>query len=162
MLFWINPGSSAPQNSSVIRSPVLFITQTIQYGQTRYPGYSKRSRDELMNKVILWAPTNRYTNIGWPVKIYNHDFYMNTEYRFEDMPRAMNDRDRLWERVKWIWAISTTWSYIYIYIYIYIYTHTSIYSYSPGFQLSWRKIFPFLRPIAMPKLKNPICTNIFL
>ena len=41
----------------------------------------------------------------------------------EDLPEAMNDRERWRERVRDIRATSTTWWWWYIYIYIYIYIY---------------------------------------
>ena len=60
------------------------ISQTIQIRQTRHAGNCWRSKDELISKVLMWAPTNRHTNIGWPAKTYIHQLCTNIGYRLED------------------------------------------------------------------------------
>ena len=60
------------------------ITKTIQFRRTRHAGHCWRSRDELMSDVLLWTPT------------------------YEDLPEAMNDREKWRERVRDIHASATT------------------------------------------------------
>ena len=71
----------------------------------------------------------------WPARTYIQQLCADTGCSLEDLPEAMDDRERWQERVREIRADGTTWWwwYIYIhththiYIYIYIYTHTQIY-----------------------------------
>ena len=52
--------------------------------------------------------TDEFTMADQPAYTYIHPISTDTGYNFEDIPRAMTDRDRLSERVKGISAIITT------------------------------------------------------
>ena len=98
------------------------ITKTIQVRQTRHAGHCWRSRDELIRDVLLWTPTYVQAKAGWPARTYIQQLCEDTGCGPEDLPKAMNDREKLFERVRDIRASGTTWWwYIYIYIYLYIY-----------------------------------------
>ena len=118
------------------------ITKTIQVRRTRHAGHCWRSRDELISDVVLWTPTHGWARAGQPARTYIQQLCEDTGCSPEDLPEAMNDREKWRERVRDIRASRTTswwWWYIYIYIYIYIcvylyththtHTHTSIYIY---------------------------------
>ena len=99
------------------------ITKTIQVRRTRHAGHCWRSRDELISDVLLWTPTYGREKAGRPDRTYIQQLCEHTECSPEDLPEAMNDREKWRERVKDIRASGMTWGwYIYIYIYIYIYT----------------------------------------
>ena len=95
------------------------ITKTIQVRQTRHAGHCWRSRDELISDVLLWTPTHGRVKAGRPARTYIQQLCEDTGCSPEDLPEAMNDREKWRERVRDIRATSTTWWYIYIYIYIY-------------------------------------------
>ena len=119
------------------------ITKTIQVRRTRHAGHCWRRRDELISDVLLWIPTYGQAKAGRPAQTYIQQLCEDTECSPEDLPKAMNDREKWRERVKDIHASGTTWwwwwwyihdvairdfkschtakSYIHIYIYIYIY-----------------------------------------
>ena len=106
------------------------ITKTIQVRQTRHAGHCWRSRDKLISDVLLWTPTHGHTKAGRPARTYIQQLCEDTGCCPEDLPEAMNDREKWQERVRDIRATSTTWWWwLYIYIYIYIYIHTFAYSY---------------------------------
>ena len=97
------------------------ITKTIQARQTRYAGHCWRSRDELISDVLLWTPTYGRTKAGRPPQTYIQQPCKDTGCRPEDLPEAMNDKEKWREWVRDIPASGTAWWwwwYIYIYIYI--------------------------------------------
>ena len=85
------------------------ITKTIQVRRTRQVGHCWRSRDELISDVLLWTPTHGRAKAGRPARTYIQQLCEDTGCCPEDMPEAMNDREKWRERVKDIRATSTTW-----------------------------------------------------
>ena len=85
------------------------ITKTIQVRRTRYAGHCWRSRDELIGDVLLWTPTHGRAKAGRPARTYIQQLCENTGCSPEDLPEAMNDREKWRERVRDIRATSTTW-----------------------------------------------------
>ena len=99
------------------------ITKTIQVRRARHAAHCWRSRDELISDVLLWTPTYGRTKAGWPARTYIQQLCEDTGCSPEDLPGAMNDRDKWRERVRDIGDTSTTWWWLwwwYIYIYIHI------------------------------------------
>ena len=97
------------------------ITKTIQVRRTRHAGHCWRSRNELIRDVLVWIPTHGRAKAGRPAWTYIQQLCEDTGCCPEDLPRAMNDREEWWERVRDIRATSAIWWWWYIYIYIYIY-----------------------------------------
>ena len=91
------------------------ITKTIQVRRTIHAGHCWRSRDELISDVLLQTPTYGRAKAGWPARTYIHQLCDDTRCIPEDLPEAMNDREKWRERVRNIRACCMTW-YIYIYI----------------------------------------------
>ena len=85
------------------------ITKTIQVRRTRHAGHCWRSRDELISDVLLWTPTHDRAKAGRPARTYIQQLCEDTGCCPEDLPEAMNEREKWWERVKEIRATSTTW-----------------------------------------------------
>ena len=85
------------------------ITKTIQVRRTRHAGYCWRSRDELISDVLLWTPTYGQAKAGRPARTYIQQLCEDTGCSPEDLPEAMNDREKWRERVRDIRATSTTW-----------------------------------------------------
>ena len=83
----------------------LPIMKTIQVRQTRHAGHCWRSKDELISDVLLSTPTKA----GWPARTYIQQLCEDTGCSPEDLPEAMNDREKWRERVRDIRAGSTTW-----------------------------------------------------
>ena len=96
------------------------ITKTIQVRRTRHAGHSWRSRDEHIRDVLLWTPIYGRAKAGRPAKTCIQQLCEVMESSPDDLPEAMNDREKWRKRVRDICANGTTWWYIYIYIYIYI------------------------------------------
>ena len=85
------------------------ITKTIQVRRTRHAGHCWRSRDELISDVLLWTPTHGCAKAGRPARTYIQQLCEDTGCCPEDLPRAMNDREKCRERIRDIRATSTTW-----------------------------------------------------
>ena len=85
------------------------ITKTIQVGWTRHAGHCLRSRDELISDVPLWTPTHGRAKAGQPARTYIQQLCEDTGCCPEDLPEAMNDREKWRERVRDIRTTSTTW-----------------------------------------------------
>ena len=85
------------------------ITKTIQVRRTKHAGHCWRSRDELIRDVLLWTPTHGRAKAGRPARSYIQQLCEDTGCCPEDLPEAMNDREKWWERVRDIRATSTTW-----------------------------------------------------
>ena len=111
--------AATPHNTPTVRPPAP-ITKTIQVRRSRHAGHCWRSRDELIRDVLLWTPTHGRAKTGRPARTYIQQLCEDTRCCPEDLPRAMNDREEWWERVRDIRATSAIWWwwwYIYIYIY---------------------------------------------
>ena len=117
-----------PNSSYIAWSGLPPITKTIQDRRTRHAGHCWRSRNELIRDVLLWTPTYGRSKAGRPARTYIQQLCEDTGCSPEDLPEAMNDKEKWRERVRDIRATSTTWWwwYIYIYIYIYIYQYLSL------------------------------------
>ena len=88
---------------------LLPITKTIQVRRTRQAGHCWRSRDELISDVLLWTPTYGRAKAGRPARTYVQQLCEDTRCSPEDMPEAMNEREKWRERVRDIRASGTTW-----------------------------------------------------
>ena len=91
------------------------ITKTIQVRRTRHAGHCWKSRDELINDVLLWTPTYGWAKAGRPARTYIQQLCEDTGCSPEDLPEEMNDWEEWRERFRDFRASGTTW-YIYIYI----------------------------------------------
>ena len=85
------------------------IKKTIKVRRTRHAGHCWRSRDELISDVLLWTPTYGRAKAGRPAQTYIQQLYEDTGYSPEDLPEAMNDREKCRERVRDICVCGTTW-----------------------------------------------------
>ena len=88
------------------------ITKTLQVRRTRYAGHGWRSRDELISDVLLSTLTYGQARAGQPARTYIQQLCEDTGCSPEDLPEAMNDREKWRERVRDIHASSTTWWWI--------------------------------------------------
>ena len=77
------------------------ISKTIQARRTWRAGHCWRSRDELISDVLLKA--------GRPARTYIQQLCEDTGCGPEDLPEAMNDREKWRERVRDILANGTIW-----------------------------------------------------
>ena len=85
------------------------ITKTIQVRRARHAGHCWRSRDELISDVLPWTPTYGRAKAGRPARTYIQQLWEDTGCSLEDLPEAMNYREKWWERVRDIRASGTTW-----------------------------------------------------
>ena len=80
------------------------ITKTIKVRRTRHAGHCWRSKDELISDVLLWTPTHGCARVGRPARTYIQQLCNP-----EDLPEAMNDREKWRETVKDNRAGGATW-----------------------------------------------------
>ena len=92
------------------------ITKTIQVRRTRHAGHCWRSRDELISHVLLWTLTHDRVKAGRPARTYIQQLCEDTGCCPEDLPEAMNEREKWRGRVRDIRATSTTWWWWWWYI----------------------------------------------
>ena len=85
------------------------ITKTIQVRQTRHAGHCWRSRDEFISDVLLWTSTYGRAKAERPARTYIQQLCEDTRCSPEDLPEAMNDREKWRERVRDIRASGMTW-----------------------------------------------------
>ena len=77
------------------------ITKTIKVRRNKHAGYCWRSRDELINDVLLWTPSHGRAKAGWPARTYIQQLCKDAGWSPEDLPAAMNDREEWRERVRY-------------------------------------------------------------
>ena len=85
------------------------ITKTIQVRRTRHAGHCWRSKDELISDVLLWTPTHGCARVGRPARTYIQQLCEDTGCNPEDLPEAMNDREKWRETVRDIRAGGAKW-----------------------------------------------------
>ena len=90
------------------------ITKTIQVRRTRHAGHCWRSRDELVSDVLLWTPAYGRAKARRPARTYIQQLCEDTGCSSEDLPEAMNDREKWRERVRDIRASDMMMMMIYI------------------------------------------------
>ena len=100
-IFWVLLKTAKWTHSSSVE----IQTQFIDFVLIRHAGHCLRSRDELISDVLLWTPTYGRVKAGRPPRTYIQQLCEDTGCSPEDLPGAMNDR----ERVRDIRASSTTW-----------------------------------------------------
>ena len=81
------------------------ITKTIKVRRTRHAGHCWRSRDELISDELLWTPTYGRAKAERLARKYIQQL---CEDSHEDLPEAMNDREKWRERVRDIRASGMT------------------------------------------------------
>ena len=85
------------------------VTKTIQVRRTRHAGYCWRRKDELISDVLLWTPAYGQEKAGRPTRTYIQQLCEDTGCSPEDLPEAMNDREKWREGIRDIRASGTTW-----------------------------------------------------
>ena len=70
------------------------ITKTIQARRTRHAGDCWRSKDELISDVLLWTTAYGQAKAGRPARTYLQQLCEDMGYSPEDLPEAMNDREK--------------------------------------------------------------------
>ena len=84
------------------------ITKTIQVRRTRHAAHCWRSRDELISDVLLWTPTHGRARAGRQARTHIQQLCEDTGCCPEDLPEAMNNREKWRARVRDIRTTSTT------------------------------------------------------
>ena len=106
------------------------ITKTIQVRRTRHAGHCWRSKDELISDVLLWTPAYGQAKAGRPARTYIQQLCEDTGCNPEDLPKAMNDREKCRERVRDIRASGTTWWWWWcLWLYIFLSVSLSLYAF---------------------------------
>ena len=82
--------------------------KTIKVRQTRHARLCRRSRGELISDVLLWTPAYGRAKAGRQARTYIQQLCEDTICSPEDLPEAMNDREKWLERVRNIRAGGTT------------------------------------------------------
>ena len=100
--------ATTPHETLTIRT-LAPITKTIQVRRTRHAGHCWRSKDELISDVLLWTPTHGCARVGRPARTYIQQLCEDTGCNPEDLPEAMNDREKWRETVRDIRAGGATW-----------------------------------------------------
>ena len=70
------------------------ITKTIQVRRTRHAGHCWRSKDELISDVLLWTSAYGRAKAGRPARTYIQQLCEDTGCSPEDLPEAMNNREK--------------------------------------------------------------------
>ena len=84
------------------------ITNTIQVRRTRHAGHCWRSKDELISDVLLWTSGYGQAKAGRPARQYIQQLFEDTGCSPENLPEAMNDREKWREKSRDIRASGTT------------------------------------------------------
>ena len=84
------------------------ITKTVHVRRARHAWHCWRSRDELKSHVPLWTPTYGRAKAGRPAWTYIQQLCEDTGCSPEDLPEAMNDREKWRESVRDISASGMT------------------------------------------------------
>ena len=97
--YWTSPGGNTPQGTNYTATcpPIM---KTIQVRWTRHAGHCWRSRDELISDVLLWTPTYGRAKAGWPARTYRQQLCEDMGCSSEELPEAVNDREKWRERVQ--------------------------------------------------------------
>ena len=88
------------------------ITKTIQIRRPRHAGHFWRSKDLLISDVPLGTPSHDRAKVGRPARTNIQQLCEDTWCIPEDLPEAMNDRERWRERVRDIRVDGTTWWWV--------------------------------------------------
>ena len=106
--FWTSHGGNIPQKHQV-HGHLPPIMKTIKAKRARHAGQCWRSRDELISDVLQWKPSYGQAKAGWPARTYIQQLCEDTGCSPEDLPEAIEDREKWRERINDIRAGGTTW-----------------------------------------------------
>ena len=85
------------------------IIKTIQFRRSRHAVHCWRSRDVLISDVLQWTPTYGRAKTGRSARTYIQQLCEDKGCSPEDLPEAMNDREKWQQRVKDICVSGITW-----------------------------------------------------
>ena len=115
----LNMSSRQHPTKQQLYGHLLPITKTIKVRRTRHVGHCWRSKDKLISNILLWTPSHGWAKARRSARTYIQQLCSDTGCSLEDIPGAMDDRERWQERVKEIRDASATWWWWWWYIYIY-------------------------------------------
>ena len=101
--------AATPHKTPTVRPPASYHENYSSKRRTRHAGHWWKSRNELISDVLLWTPTYGRAKAGRPARTYIQQLCEDRGCSPEDLPEAMNDREKWQERVRDICATSTTW-----------------------------------------------------
>ena len=132
------------------------IMKTIQVRRTRHAGHCWRSRDELISDVLLRTPTYGRAKAGRPARTYIQQLCEDTGCSPEDLPEAMNDREKWRERVRDIRESGTTWWWWWWLMLNWIIWNRTIYLYKMDLILNYQQWFIYnkTKPKQTKKIKQ--------
>ena len=84
------------------------ITKSIQVRRTKHAGHCWRSREELISDVLLWTPIYGRAKARRPARTYIQQLCEDTGCSPEDLPEAMDDKEKRREKVKYIRGSGST------------------------------------------------------
>ena len=87
---WTSPGGNTPQGTNYTAA----CLPSRKVRRTRHAGHCWRSRDELISDVLLWTPTYGRAKAGRATRTYIQQLCEDTGCSPEDLPEAMNDREK--------------------------------------------------------------------
>ena len=64
--------------------------------------------DKLISNIFSWTLIHGRPGIGQPARTYVHQLCADIGYSLEDLPKAMDDKNRWQEKVRELHASSTT------------------------------------------------------
>ena len=96
--------AATPHKTPTVRPPASYHENY----STRHAGHCWRSRYELISDVLLWTPAHDRAKAGRPARTYIQQLCEDMGCCPEDLPEAMNDKEKWRERVRDIRATSTT------------------------------------------------------
>ena len=85
------------------------IRKTIQVSRTIHAGHCWRSRYELISDALLWTPTYGRAKAGRLARTCIQQLCEDTGWSPEDLPEAMNNREKWRARVRDVRANGTWW-----------------------------------------------------
>ena len=100
--------ATTSHETTTIRPPASHH-ENILVRRTRHVGHCWRSKDDLVSDVLLWTPTCGQAKAGWPARTYIEQLCEDTGCNPEDLPEAMDDREKWRKLVRDIHAGGTTW-----------------------------------------------------
>ena len=83
----------SPQNNGCKVTYPTPISKTFQVRWIRHVGHYWRSKDKLINDILIWTSTHERASVGWPAWTYLHQLHMNTASNLED-PLWVMDEER--------------------------------------------------------------------
>ena len=109
MLSWTYSGSNNPKNSSctATRLPSHKLFYWDEQDMQGTAGLT--SKDELINNILLWTPTDGRVTIGQIVKTYRYQICWDTGCNLKDFLGAIDGRDGWQEKIKELHVVSVTY-----------------------------------------------------